>query len=326
MSTLAGTSALRRSDWRETATLAVISAALSTLAWLAAGDVALPPLDERRVIVVGSFTFVFTAALLISWCIAHVARLAIGLFTPGSGPGRATLPDPIPGLAAVAVASYGIAGAQSLSEVYRASPRHWLDPMLWSIERPLFAFLRGFDAPSAEFWDFVYFALWPLVLACAAVLYRQRRIGAFHTLLLSVVLSFYLTRLFALVLPTAGPAFHMPSAFAHLHGSLSAAVQESLLEYMQGRVGQNGLIPGTMAMPSLHVALITMVAVVLFRQWRATVVLTAPSVALTWIATVVLGWHYAVDGVGGVIVALGSLAIASWIIDRLLAKDRMRQC
>ena len=29
-----------------------------------------------------------------------------------------------------------------------------------------------------------------------------------------------------------------------------AAVQESLLEYMRGRVGQNGLIPGTMAMPS----------------------------------------------------------------------------
>jgi membrane-associated phospholipid phosphatase len=37
-------------------------------------------------------------------------------------------------------------------------------------------------------------------------------------------------------------------------------------------------------------------------------------VFLTWIATLILGWHYAIDGIGGIAVAVTSVLAARWVL------------
>src|SRR5690606_27982935 len=81
---------------------------------------------------------------------------------------------------------------------------------------------------------------------------------------------------------------------------------------------QNGLLPGTQGMPSLHVGLAWIAMVTLAREWRWTLWPTVPWFCLNWASTVFLGWHYALDGVGGIAVMAASMAV----VDRLDALAR----
>lgn len=61
-------------------------------------------------------------------------------------------------------------------------------------------------------------------------------------------------------------------------------------------------------MPSLHVAMVTLTSYWLAAAKRWTVFVTVPWVLMVWMSTVVLGWHYILDGAAGV--ALG--AACAW--------------
>ena len=79
-------------------------------------------------------------------------------------------------------------------------------------------------------------------------------------------------------------------------------------------VPQNGFLFGTMGMPSLHVGVTAMAAWFLARRIVKMRWLLLIWVFLTWIATLILGWHYAVDGLGGIAVAVTSILAARWIL------------
>jgi membrane-associated phospholipid phosphatase len=132
---------------------------------------------------------------------------------------------------------------------------------------------------------------------------------SFFLLVTALVWSFVLTRVTAIYFPTQGPVFFMPDMFS-LSGTISAETQNALARYMAGEIRQNGLLPGTMAMPSLHVAMPFLVTVLLARELPRTLWLTVPWFVLNWASTVFLGWHYAVDGLGGVLIALIALGLA----------------
>ena len=83
-----------------------------------------------------------------------------------------------------------------------------------------------------------------------------------------------------------------------------------LLLYMNGEFTQNGFIPGTMGMPSLHIGLAAMATWVLACHTRWTLWFTAPWLCLIWLSTIMLGWHYILDGLGGVALAAVSMTFA----------------
>jgi membrane-associated phospholipid phosphatase len=58
-----------------------------------------------------------------------------------------------------------------------------------------------------------------------------------------------------------------------------------------------------------------LVTSLLAREVPRTLWLTVPWFVLNWASTVFLGWHYAIDGLGGVAIALIALGVA-WIQQR----------
>jgi membrane-associated phospholipid phosphatase len=83
---------------------------------------------------------------------------------------------------------------------------------------------------------------------------------------------------------------------------------------MQGGVPQNGFIPGTMGMPSLHVGITVMAAWFLARNVRGSLWFSVPWICLIWLSTIMLGWHYALDGIGGIVVAVIAVMAARGIL------------
>ena len=146
----------------------------------------------------------------------------------------------------------------------------------------------------------------------------------FFLLVTALVWSFVLTRVIAIYFPSQGPAFFRPSMF-DLSGTTSGEVQRVLALYMAGQVPQNGMLPGTMAMPSLHVGMPFLATWLLARSLPRTLWVTLPWFVLNWASTVFLGWHYALDGVGGIaiaFIALGLACVQQRVWDVILGDDR----
>jgi membrane-associated phospholipid phosphatase len=217
------------------------------------------------------------------------------------------------GIAVPVLMGFGVVACANMAEIYRLTTVDWHDGSLWQIEEPLFGVLLGSWLNVPLVWDRVYFLIWPFVFMAMALVYKKSGEQRFMLIVLAVVIAFFLTRCINLLFPTAGPAFYQPKLF-YLEGTASDFVQAGLRLYMAGHIPQNGLMPGTMAMPSLHVGLVAMAAWFLACEWRWTRWLTLPWVLLVWLSTIMLGWHYALDGVGGVLVVGLAIAAAKFIL------------
>jgi len=224
--------------------------------------------------------------------------------------------NPLAGMAAALIMFIGITNAQDLSEVYRNSMRCWHDAELWRLESACFTLLKGSCIDHPAFWDKIYFSLWTYLLVAYAILYKAGKFHYVGILSISAVVSFFIARLIALRYATAGPVFFQPDFF-NIAGTLSSRTQQMLRLYMQGKIPQNGFIPGTMAMPSLHIGLTFIATWLLACHARRTLWLTVPLTGLTWLSTVMLGWHYILDGVGGIAVAAVSMAFAYILLKAL---------
>ena len=222
---------------------------------------------------------------------------------------RTLLQNPVTGITSAMLLGYGVVTSFNLVEIYRTSTIVWCDVMLWKAEEPLFRLLMGSWLDVPEVWDRIYFMIWPYLFLTFALVFRTANTQRFILLTMAFVIAFYLTGVISLTFPTAGPAFYRPELF-HLAGTASSEGQEMLRHYMAGEIQQNGLIPGTRAMPSLHVGLTGMMTWFVAREKPWTSWLLVPWVLLTWLSTVMLGWHYALDGTGGLVVAWASVVIA----------------
>ncbi len=98
----------------------------------------------------------------------------------------------------------------------------------------------------------------------------------------------------------------------------SLFLQESLLaNFHAGNLVFSG---GISAMPSVHVSLTTLFACVLHRFPTPIRLLGISYVLLIWIASVHLGWHYALDGVLGAAVTLAIWKGAWWFTGRVIER------
>jgi membrane-associated phospholipid phosphatase len=207
-----------------------------------------------------------------------------------------------------------INGNSNLIEIYRTSTTVWRDQVLWNIEEPLFQAMIASDFLFLPFWEFIYYMMWVYVLSVMAALVKDGQTESYMTLAIAIVLAFYCTTFVAMIFPVAGPEYHRPELFAYLKGSISKHLQDVLKDYQEGRIPQNGLFYGTMAMPSLHVALTAMATWFIARHWRSALWIAIPSALLIWISTVVLAWHYALDGVAALVMAFVCIVIAKKIV------------
>jgi membrane-associated phospholipid phosphatase len=181
----------------------------------------------------------------------------------------------------------------------------WNDATLWRIEQPLFAALSAW-APPTFLWDVVYNACWSLSLTGAFLLLVITRSGkSLLPLLGGMIFVFYTGRLIGLISPMLGPAFFKPEYFAYLDGSLSKCTMravERVIDRAPDVLNRSGvLIGGISAMPSLHTSLVLMTSYWLFIHDRRTLFYTIPWAMVGITSTVVLGWHYALDSAGSVL-------------------------
>jgi membrane-associated phospholipid phosphatase len=117
------------------------------------------------------------------------------------------------------------------------------------------------------------------------------------------------------LLPSLGPAYANPLAFASLPHTEVTRLQAMLLHDRAGFLldPDKGILQAIAAFASLHIAMsFTALAMtyLLGLGWRVKAALWAWNVA-TAIATVYLGWHYVIDDLAGVVIAVLSLSLAA---------------
>jgi hypothetical protein len=173
-----------------------------------------------------------------------------------------------------------------------------------------------------------FFVFVPLALGGALVLLRDLRAGLFLATALSI--NWVLAAGSYFLVPALGPVYADPTAFAGLPETAVGDLQTMLL-------GQRALFlldpaaAGTAqsigAFASLHVSMLFTAAVaahLLGLGPRLKVGLWT-MLALTVTATIYFGWHYVIDDIGGMILALLALALARAFVGVNLRSARQRR-
>lgn len=185
----------------------------------------------------------------------------------------------------------------------------WADPPLADIERGLLGqdawlFLPG---PNAVV-DFLY-SLWPVVLCASFVgLYFKKR----GTALLAFFLTVGLLGTFGqYLLPSGGPIFWERMGYGERFAAMGLApnVRVAAAYLWAAYEGHSiDFATGISAFPSIHVATTTWIAIA-YRHWLAYLYLAVIS-----FGSIILGWHYALDGVAGIIGAILCYQLAKKIL------------
>jgi hypothetical protein len=204
---------------------------------------------------------------------------------------------------------------------------HLWDPLLWRIDRfvhlglsPSVLMAEGLRGSFLLPWLDRWYGLWIFTVMGSIVFFAASpRQDLRRGFLLSCSLLWTLGAAIYLAVPAVGPIYTDPEVFAPVIEDLPraaaghAALGENYEKMLAGREGQlHAFNPtrGVAAMPSLHVG-----GHVLFFLWARRF---APPLApfylvaslLTFLASVVTGWHYAVDGYAGAALALAAYWVA----------------
>ena len=167
----------------------------------------------------------------------------------------------------------------------------------------------------------------PLSVA-AALVWRTDMAGGLWWLAV-ISLNWVLGAASYFVLPSLGPAFSAPWLFADLPYSGVTALQDVLVEHRQEFVAApvaSGGLQSIAAFASLHVSIVLSGAIVahLLRAPRALRVGMWVFFGLTVIATIYFGWHYVVDDIAGVAIALVAVYLGAMLTGWRLAPSPSR--
>ena len=232
-----------------------------------------------------------------------------------------------------------LAGFTSMKNLLDDTVPFTWDPALDAVDRWLHFGTAPWQWPPLEIWpvtrfiEFVY-ALWGVVLAAVpfVVSLRDETDANRTRLLISYPLVMILLGNFvAAWFMSAGPFWFQHQAgladpyaplFAYLnHGNPDRAFSAVLFqEYLWQAHAKNITNLGTAisAFPSIHVAV---AALFLFYAWPIAAAARAVALAflvIIFVGSIMLGWHYAIDGYAGFVGA----AVIYWIVGRLLACRR----
>ena len=162
-----------------------------------------------------------------------------------------------------------------------------------------------------------FFAFIPLSLAAVLALSRNENGALF--LSTAIALNWLLAAGSYYLLPSIGPFHAEPATFAHLPYTAVTQLQERLVGERAGFL-HDPSVPGVAqsigAFASLHVSVYVTAALgaELLRLPRVVRVVLWVLTVLTALSTVYFGWHYLLDDVGGVAIAVVSIVIARAVI------------
>ncbi len=159
----------------------------------------------------------------------------------------------------------------------------------------------------------VFIALVPISLAIALVFSPDRQGGIFYATAMSInwglgIVSYFL-------LPAMGPIYAAPGGFADLPATevshLQGLMLDQRIDFLRDPAAPDAA-QNIAAFGSLHVSIIFTAAVAahmlgLGRNLRIGI---WTLFALSFVATIYLGWHYVVDDVAGIVIGLTALALA----------------
>ncbi len=192
----------------------------------------------------------------------------------------------------------------------------WLEPHLIQSDYVVFGqhayeYLAPRLTPATtEIFAFAYWAYYPLIPFVLGLFYfsRRRTAGAlqpaFEQVMNRICASLYLCYVCFLLFPARGPHHALNVSIAEL---TSGGVFFNFVLAVQKR----GAVVGA-AFPSSHVAAAWTMLLVLRRSFRTTFWLLLPLVFLLSISTFVLQYHYWVDALAGIILALVLERFMSW--------------
>jgi hypothetical protein len=136
---------------------------------------------------------------------------------------------------------------------------------------------------------------------------------------LSMVLTWGVGAWLYVAMPAMGPAYARPEAVAALRADQprGAWLQDALLQnYRKVIAGRHGPVPslnptrGIAAMPSLHVGIHWLLALWTWTLSRRLGALAVLAALVTFVGSVVTGWHYAIDGWAGILLGTAAFAAA----------------
>lgn len=212
---------------------------------------------------------------------------------------------------------YGTGNITLISLQLLGSVTEWRDPFFWAIEGPTLEWVAGLPINTGV-WDRLYHSAWGIELTAAFALFvigRSSKVALNYCV--SMILLFYIGRFLGVLSPVMGPAFFKPELFAYLNGSITDAVMQSIADVMaigpEAAKDRSGiLLGGVSAMPSLHLGMVTLTSFWLAIEKRWTLLVTVPWVFLVWASTIVLGWHYILDGAGGILLGVICVWLTQW--------------
>ena len=189
----------------------------------------------------------------------------------------------------------GVMGNWRLTETVAAAEAALFggQPSLYLSERLPFV-------PLSEFLHFCYFAYVIVIPGLAAWWYFGNRRAAFHELVLLLAAVMYGSYLFFILFPVDSPYYR----FDRLAPPLAGHAFFDLVHAMSARGGARGG-----AFPSAHVSGAVVVILVAWRHQRRAAVLLAPIVLGVIVATVYGRFHYAVDAIAGIGLALAVVGL-----------------
>lgn len=170
-----------------------------------------------------------------------------------------------------------------------------------------------------HFWFFLMFFL--LSFAC----FMQRKPEIRMTFLLAYLLTWFVGgNLLAVLFSSAGPVYYARLGFGDmfrpLMDQLAANAQISpvwalhLQEALWNGYLGNGTRLGISAMPSLHIGSTVLLTLFVACHSRTGGWLMAAFLLAIFLGSIVLGWHYAIDGYAGALVAVVMWKLAGWIV------------
>ena len=158
----------------------------------------------------------------------------------------------------------------------------------------------------------VFIVFLPLSLALALVFAPNLRGGLFFATALS--LNWLIGAGSYFLLPSMGPVYYDPGTFAGLPHSEVTHLQQVLLDQRVAFLAHptTATPQAIAAFASLHISmsLTAALAAHLLGLGRRTKIALWVWLALTTLDTIYLGWHYVLDDVGGVAIAVAALALA----------------
>ena len=171
----------------------------------------------------------------------------------------------------------------------------------------------GLAAHGLSFVYDLFFLFVPLSVAFALVILPDLRAGLFYVTALS--LNWTLAAGSYFLLPSLGPIYAEPANFAALPHTAVTDLQNLLLD-QRTEFLRDPAAPGAAqsigAFASLHCSIFFTAAFAtqLLGLARSVKIVVWSLLALTVLATIYLGWHYVVDDIGGLLIAVLALALA----------------